>query len=382
MKKFIDQLRDYDVCFETFLIPSMNGQKHMQTILLRESFKYFSEENIGIKHASPTNILDVSCGRGDYSASWTCSIAKYVSGGINYFCTDIPEGFCKDSGECYIEATKRKIKAVAHILKLCDDPVGVECDLYSGVDVIIPFPKQADIVHWSHSGYHVRDALGPKKNNLKAIEQGLQIAIAKIWSALDEEGLMFSIHQSNDTSDNVPAQMATLARPFTGILDNVPWYIEKNVHSHGGWVTTVHFGAPVKFPIMKNNKWQLLKNPKAWEFLDQDQQHTLRLLNFIAHDFTDENKAGLEKLAESGKLGEFIDIFKNAVQQNSDYIICKCAFQMACKSKIMADKLDTIGRDLRQRMPEFIKEMAETMMSAKKEHSEAVTSLKLTNFHT
>ncbi|UJR29567.1 hypothetical protein I4U23_010784 [Adineta vaga] len=235
----------------------MNGQKHMQTILLRESFKHFCREDIGIKHDSPTNILDVSCGRGDYSTTWICSISKYVSSGIKYFCTDIPEGVCKDSGECYIEATKRKIKAAGNILKLCNDPVGVECDLYSGVDMIIPFPIQADIIHWSHSGYHVRDALGPSKNDLKAIGQGLQTAIAKIWSALDKQGLMFSIHQSNDTSDGVPAQMATLARPFTGILDNVPWYIKKNVQEHGGWVITVHFGAPVKFPTMKDSKMLL-----------------------------------------------------------------------------------------------------------------------------
>jgi hypothetical protein len=62
------QLRDYDICFAEFLRPSGNGQKIMQAILLREAFCRFAQQEVGIKQDTPTAILDVSCGPGDYTA--------------------------------------------------------------------------------------------------------------------------------------------------------------------------------------------------------------------------------------------------------------------------------------------------------------------------
>ena len=58
------QIRDYDICLAEFLKPSGNGQKIMQAILLREAFRLFAQQEVGIKQATPTAILDVSCGPG------------------------------------------------------------------------------------------------------------------------------------------------------------------------------------------------------------------------------------------------------------------------------------------------------------------------------
>jgi hypothetical protein len=63
------QIRDYDTCFAEFLQHSGNGQKILQAILLREVFSRFARHVVAIKRNAPTVILDVSCGRGDYSVA-------------------------------------------------------------------------------------------------------------------------------------------------------------------------------------------------------------------------------------------------------------------------------------------------------------------------
>jgi len=72
------QIRDYDLCFEEFLKPWGNGQKIMQAILLREAFRRFAQQRVAIRQDAPTAILDVSCGPGDYSVTWTSDIARYL----------------------------------------------------------------------------------------------------------------------------------------------------------------------------------------------------------------------------------------------------------------------------------------------------------------
>ena len=67
--KLFTQIRDYDTCFEEFLKPSGNGQKLLQAILLREAFSLFALRGVAIKQNTPTVILDVSCGPGDYSVA-------------------------------------------------------------------------------------------------------------------------------------------------------------------------------------------------------------------------------------------------------------------------------------------------------------------------
>jgi hypothetical protein len=203
------QIRDYDTCFAEFLEPSGNGQKIMQAILLREAFSLFAAQSVAIKPDAPTVILDVSCGPGDYSVAWTSQIARFLPKGIAFYCTDYPEGICRDTGETYAIATARKMQAAAENgkLGLAQVPVATEADLFSGRDALMPPGKRADIVHWSHSGYHVRDALGDARNDPRAIEAGLHAAVDKMWAALDEKGLMVSVHETRDSSDGIRSQI-------------------------------------------------------------------------------------------------------------------------------------------------------------------------------
>ena len=159
-----EQVRSYDPCFGEFLQSAHNGQKHVQAILLREAFQRFNQLGVGIQKGAPTSVLDVSCGPGEYSTAWTTQIAQYLPQGMQYFCTDFPGGVCKDTREKYTATTARKIEsaAAAGKLSLSDAPVGIEADLFSGSEAIMPKGKLADIVQWSHSGYHVLDALGIK----------------------------------------------------------------------------------------------------------------------------------------------------------------------------------------------------------------------------
>jgi len=84
----------------------------------------------------------------------------------------------------------------------------------------------------------------------------------------------------------------------------------------------------------------------------------LRLLNFIANDFSDPTKAALETLAEDGRLAAFVDEFKSIVKTNRGYIVVKCAFQMISKSQQVAGKLDDIAFQLSEKMRDFTEEMA------------------------
>jgi hypothetical protein len=124
-------------------------------------------------------ILDVSCGPGDYSVAWTSQIAQFLPEGMAFYCTDCPDGISRETGETYAMTTAKKIQAAAAEngnLRLAQPPVATDADLFSGHDALMPPGKTADILHWSHSGYHVRDALGAARNDPRAIEAGLHAA--------------------------------------------------------------------------------------------------------------------------------------------------------------------------------------------------------------
>ena len=95
--------------------------------------------------------------------------------------------------------------------------------------------------------------------------------------------------------------------------------------------------------------------------LNESETRALRLLNFIANDFSDPAKAALETLAEDGRLAAFVDEFKSIVATNGGYIVVKCAFQMISKSQQVARKLDHIAFQLTEKMRDFSEEMAAEM---------------------
>jgi hypothetical protein len=354
------QIRDYDICFAEFLKPSGSGQKIMQAILLREAFSHFAQQGIAIKQDGPTAILDVSCGPGDYSVAWTSDIARFLPKGMIFYCTEYARGMSRATGEKYTTATVNKIEAAARRrqLLLAQPAVAIDADLFSGDDLLMPAGNSADIVHWSHSGYHVRDALGADRDDPRAIEAGLKTAIDKIWGALHERGLMFSVHQTRDISDGVPSQMLPVSRRYCGALDDIPERIATRIRQLGGYVATINFASPLKFPELDDLAWKALKRTDQWNRLNPSQARTLRLLNFIAYDFTDSSKAALEKLGEDGRLAAYVDDFKSIVLNNGGHIIVKCAFQMVSKSREVAIRLEGIARQLHDKKPEYRQEMA------------------------
>jgi hypothetical protein len=354
------QIRNYDFCFAEFLKPSGNGQKIMQAILLREAFCRFARREVGIRPDTPTAILDVSCGPGDYSVAWTSDIARFLPKGMMFYCTDYRGGVSGQTGEKYATITARKVQAAAQNgqLFLAQPPVAIDADLFSGEDRLIPAGKLADIVHWSHSGYHVRDALGPDRDDPGAVKLGLNTAIDKIWSALDPTGLMFSVHQTRDTSDGVPSQMLPVSHKYCGALDDVPERIETRIGELGGYVATVNFASPLKFPELSDTGWEALKRSTQWDHLDRPSARALRLLNFIAYDFTDPAKAALEKLADNSTIAAYVDEFRSIAATNGGHLIVKCAFQMLTKSKEVAMQLDAIFRQLHDNLPDYQREMA------------------------
>lgn len=363
-----DQICAYDDCFAEFLKPAANGQKHVQSILLQESFRRFQDQRVGIQPMSPTTVLDVSCGPGEFSVAWTSAISTFMPAGMEYCCTDFPGGICKDTSEKYPIATARKIREAAAkgLVKLTKDPAAVEANLFSGEEAIISPGKTAHIVHWSHSGYHVRDSLGDLRDDAQAIEQGLNTAIDKIWAALDANGLLFTVHQTDDLSDGIPSEMFPVSTKYLGALANVPTLIAKRVSALGGYTATVNFATPLKFPDLSGETWDGLKSPAHWDEMDSNQSKALRLLSFVVHDFTDSAKSGLAKLSDQGTLGGFINEYAQMVKNNGSHIFVKCAFQMICKNAELATKLSVIAHELREDMPSYLKEMSRRMQVAER----------------
>ena len=225
----------------------------------------------------------------------------------------------------------------------------------------MPPGKTADIVHWSHSGYHVRDALGAARNDPGAIEAGLHAAVDKMWAALDEMGLMFSVHETRDNSDGIQSQIGPVSRKYCGRLDDVPERIAARIGHLGGFVAAVNFASPLKFPGLDDAGWERLKRRAHWDRLTLSEARALRLLNFMALDFSDPAKSALETLAEDGRLAAYVDEYKSIVATNGGYIVVKCAFQMISKSQQVAKKLDLIAFQLTQEMRDFSEEMAAEM---------------------
>ena len=357
------QIRDYDTCFAEFLKPSGNGQKILQAILLREAFSRFALQGVAIKENAPTVILDVSCGPGDYSVAWTSQIAKLLAKGVAFYCTDYRDGISRETGETYAMTTAKKMQAAAENgkLRLAQAPVATDADLFSGHDALMPPGKTADIVHWSHSGYHVRDALGADRNDPGTIEAGLRAAVEKMWAALDQMGLMVSVHETRDNSDGVSSQIGPVSRKYCGRLDDVPEQIAACIGQLGGFVAAVNFVSSLKLLGLNDAGWARLKRPAQWNRLNELEARALRLLNFIAFDFSDPAKSALETLAEDGRLAAYVDEYKSIVATNGGYIVVKCAFQMISKSLQVARKLDDIAFQLTEKMHDFSEEMAAEM---------------------
>ncbi len=259
--------------------------------------------------------------------------------------------------------TAQKMQAAAENgnLRLTQAPVATDADLFSGRDALMPSGKTADIVHWSHSGYHVRDALGAARNDPRAIEAGLHAAVDKMWAALDKMGLLISVHETRDNSDGVQSQIGPVSRKYCGRLDDVPERTAARIKQLGGYFAAVNFTSPLKFLGLDDSGWDRLKQRAKWDRLKELEARALRLLNFIAFDFSDPAKAALETLAEDGRLAPFVDEYKSIVATNGGHILVKCAFQMISKSQQVAKKLDDIALQLTEKMSDFSEEMATEM---------------------
>jgi ubiquinone/menaquinone biosynthesis C-methylase UbiE len=87
---------------------------------------------VGIKQDAPTEILDVSCGPGDYSVAWTSDVASFLPKGMRFYCIDYPGGMSRETGEKYTTATAGKIRAAAQNgqLLLARPPVAIDADLF------------------------------------------------------------------------------------------------------------------------------------------------------------------------------------------------------------------------------------------------------------
>jgi len=356
-KSLKDQIGIYDICFAEFLEPDFNGQKYLQSILLREVFRFLGEQDIVIQKDSPAVVLDVSCGPGDYSTLWTTQVSQFFPQGMAFHCTDFKGGQCQN-GLPYPTAAANAIKAAEARgeVKLSGEPMGVEADLFSGQEPIISPGKLARIVHWSHSGYYVCSTLGDRRNNPESIAQGIKTAIDKIWDSFDAAGLMFSFHQTGDMSDGIPSEMLPIAEKYSALLSDIPQRISQGVNEKGGYSSTVNFATPLIFPEMTDEQWDVLSDPVQWDYLDKDQSRVLRLLAFIVHDFL-ESRSNLEKLDQEGRLASFVHEYKALVRKNNGYINVKCAFQLVCKSEILGRELATIADRLRENMPKHLNEI-------------------------
>jgi hypothetical protein len=226
--------------------------------------------------------------------------------------------------------------------------------LFFGRDALMPSGKTADIVHWSHSGYHVRGALGAASNDPRAIEAGLHAAVDKMWAALDKMGLTVSIQETRDNSDGIQSQIGPVSRKYCRRLDDVPERTAARTEQLGGYVATVNFSSPLKFPGLGDAGWERLKQRAQWDRLNVFEARALRLLNFIAFDFSDPAKAALETLAENGRLTAYVDEYKSIVATNGGHIVVKCAFQMISKSQQVARKLDDIAVQLTEKCTTFL----------------------------
>ena len=129
----------------------------------------------------------------------------------------------------------------------------------------------------------------------------------------------------------------------------------------GGYVAAVNFVSPLKILGLDDAGWERLKWPTQWDQLNVSEARALRLLNFIAFDFSDPAKAALESLAEDRRLAAYVDEYKSIVATNGGHIIVKCAFQMISKSQKVAKKLDEIAFQLSGKMRDFLEEMAAEM---------------------
>jgi hypothetical protein len=141
----------------------------------------------------------------------------------------------------------------------------------------------------------------------------------------------------------------------------VPEQIAARIGQLGGCVAVVNFANPLKILGLDDADWERLKRPAQWNRLDEVEARALRLLNFIAFDFSDPARAALEILAEDGRLAAYVDEYKSLVVTNGGYIVVKCAFQMISKSQQVARKLDNIAFQLSEKMHEFTEEMGAEM---------------------
>jgi hypothetical protein len=144
-------------------------------------------------------------------------------------------------------------------------------------------------------------------------------------------------------------------------IDDVPQRIGARVRELAGYAAVVNFASPLVFPALDDAGWAALVDPEEWARLDDKQARALRLLNFIAYDFSDPDRSSLEALAVTGRLEAYCREFKAIIAANGGHIIVKCAFQMLAKNEAVAAKLSGIASQLRAHMPDYRREMLSGM---------------------
>jgi len=131
----------------------------------------------------------------------------------------------------------------------------------------------------------VLDALGAARNDSGAIEAGLHAAVDKMWAALDEKGLLFSVHETRDNSDGIRSQLGPVSRKYCGRLDDVLAHIAARIGQLGGYEAVVNFASPLKFPGLGDADWERLKQRAQWDRLNVSEARALTVAEFYRQRF-------------------------------------------------------------------------------------------------
>src|SRR5690349_19465691 len=86
-------------------------------------------------------------------------------------------------------------------------------------------------------------------------KRGLHAAVDKMWAALDQMGLMVSIHETRDNSDGIQSQIGPVSRKYCGRLDDVPELTAARMEQLDGYVAAVNFTSRLKLLGLDDAGW-------------------------------------------------------------------------------------------------------------------------------
>jgi len=312
-RKVIQGAFDYAECFESFLNPRFNEQKHRTALELSALFAAFGKRAIHFNADEILSVLDVGCGQGTMARFLVEAVSRNHKGDLVYYGTDYSESFVEQTRETMRELAQK----YPHLKKF----EVFQGDAFAG-KALLPEGRRAAVALVSHMFYHLyKPEDYPERLIYVAPPNAVELGfLQRLAASLEPDGAAVCVHGSKKSD-----MFDRLSGSYGEAMPNAAERIAQAAAALKLTLLSIPTVSRLNYPELPDATWERLKDLKNYRELAADSAalRTMELISFALY-----GAGGLRRVSDVGELPKLIDEVRDILKENGGFINIRAAIQV------------------------------------------------------